>query len=140
MPDCEAIAVMILFHLGNFLDLKHFYLFYVQQHLIGDFPYTLSYNRFVDLSHRVCMPLDALFKNVLSWSTYRYFICRPYFFLLGPARTNVSTEIKYSKILLILGNILWVGFTVSSCTWLSITKERFLILLSHRLMLMIGSL
>ena len=53
MSDSEVITILTLFHLGNFRNLKHFYLFYVQQHLIEDFPNTVSYNRFVELAHRV---------------------------------------------------------------------------------------
>ena len=63
MSDSEAITILILFHLGNFRNLKHFYLFHVQQHPIGDFPNTVFYNRFVELSHRVCMPMTLFLET-----------------------------------------------------------------------------
>ncbi|MBL4752777.1 MAG: IS982 family transposase [Flavobacteriales bacterium] len=63
MSDSEVITIMILFHFGSFRNLKHFYLFYVQKHLQGEFPKTVSYNRFVELSHRVCMPMTLFLKT-----------------------------------------------------------------------------
>lgn len=63
MSDSEVITILTLFHLGNFRNLKHFYLFYVQQHLIEDFPNTVSYNRFVELAHRVCVPMTLFLKT-----------------------------------------------------------------------------
>ena len=63
MSDSEVITIMILFHFGSFRNLKHFYLFYVQKHLQSEFPKTVSYNRFVELSHRVCMPMTLFLKT-----------------------------------------------------------------------------
>jgi len=57
MSDSEVITILTLFHFRSFRNLKHFYLYYVQQHLEKDFPNTVSYNRFVELTHRVCMPM-----------------------------------------------------------------------------------
>ena len=34
MSESEVITLMVLFHLGAFRNLKHFYLFYVQVHLL----------------------------------------------------------------------------------------------------------
>lgn len=63
MSDSEVITILILFHFGSFRNLKHFYLHYVQQHLEAEFPKTVSYNRFVELSHRVCMPMTLFLKT-----------------------------------------------------------------------------
>lgn len=63
MSDSEVITIMILFHFGSFRNLKHFYQFYVQQHLHQEFPRTVSYNRFVELSHKVCMPMTLFLKT-----------------------------------------------------------------------------
>ena len=62
MSDSEVITILTLFHFGSFRNLKHFYLHYVQQHLEKDFPTTVSYNRFVELSHKVCMPMTLFLK------------------------------------------------------------------------------
>ena len=62
MSDSEVIAIMILFHYGCFKNLKHFYLYYVQNHLQSDFPNTVSYNRFVELSQKVCLPMTMFLK------------------------------------------------------------------------------
>lgn len=42
---------------------KHFYLFYVQRHMQGEFPRTVSYNRFVELSQSVLLPMSVFLKT-----------------------------------------------------------------------------
>lgn len=63
ISDSEVICILILFHLGGFRCLKHFYLFYVQQHMQSEFPATVSYNRFVELSQKVVMPMTIFLKT-----------------------------------------------------------------------------
>lgn len=63
MSDSEIICILMLFHLGGFRCLKHFYLFYVQQHMQSEFPQTVSYNRFVELSQTVLMPMTIFLKT-----------------------------------------------------------------------------
>lgn len=65
LSDAEVITIMIIFHLGNFRNLKHFYINYVQRHLVSEFPKTVSYNRFVELQQK------ALFPMVLFLKTFR---------------------------------------------------------------------
>ena len=50
--DSEIITILISFHSGQFRNFKHFYLNYVCVHLKKDFPDLVSYNRFIELSHR----------------------------------------------------------------------------------------
>ena len=38
LSDSEVITIMILFHVGGFRTLKHFYTQYVQVHLQSEFP------------------------------------------------------------------------------------------------------
>lgn len=52
MCDSEIITLLIAFHGGQFRNFKHFYLNYVSVHLRDDFPGLVSYNRFIELSHR----------------------------------------------------------------------------------------
>jgi Transposase DDE domain len=63
LSDSEVITILVLFHLGQFRNLKHFYIFYVQQHLKADFPQTVSYNRFVELQQKAAMPLAIFLKT-----------------------------------------------------------------------------
>ena len=37
LNNAEVITILILFHLGGFRNLKHFYIHYVQKHLKQDF-------------------------------------------------------------------------------------------------------
>lgn len=62
MSDSELITILIIFHYGSHRNLKHFYLYYVQKHLYADFPNTVFYNRFVELSHKVCLPMTLFLK------------------------------------------------------------------------------
>jgi hypothetical protein len=57
MSDSEVITILTLFHLGQFRNLKHFYINYVQKHLVMEFPQTVSYNRFVELQQKAFMPM-----------------------------------------------------------------------------------
>lgn len=52
LSDSEIITLLITFHGGQFRNFKHFYLNYVCEHLKSDFPGVVSYNRFIELSHR----------------------------------------------------------------------------------------
>ena len=55
-------TILISFHLGGYRNLKHYYLFYVSQHLNMEFPKLVSYNRFVELQQQVAFPLVLFLK------------------------------------------------------------------------------
>jgi len=63
MSDSEVISILVFFHLGGFRNLKHFYLHYVCKHMQREFPETVSYNRFVELNHKVCLPMTLFLKT-----------------------------------------------------------------------------
>jgi hypothetical protein len=63
MSPSEVMTIMVLFHLSNFKDMKHFYLVYVKDHLKAEFPRTVSYNRFVELMQSVIFPLAIYLKT-----------------------------------------------------------------------------
>jgi hypothetical protein len=63
MSKSEIISICILFHLSGFRCFKHFYLFYIQRHMQNDYPNTVSYNRFVELSQSVVMPMAIFLKT-----------------------------------------------------------------------------
>lgn len=64
LNDAEVITIMILFHLGGFRKLKHYYINYVQKHLQEEFPQTVSYNRFVELQQKALMPMIIFLKTL----------------------------------------------------------------------------
>lgn len=64
LSDSEVITIMIAFHLGGYRNLKHFYTQYVQVHLTGDFPETVSYNRFVELQQKALFPMVIFLKMI----------------------------------------------------------------------------
>ena len=57
MSDSEIMTILVLFHTHRFRDLKSFYLGYICQHMRGDFPHRLSYNRFVERQAQVALHL-----------------------------------------------------------------------------------
>ena len=63
MSKSEVISICLLFHLSGFRCFKHFYMFYVQRHMQSEFPRTVSYNRFVELSAGVLMPMTIFLKT-----------------------------------------------------------------------------
>ena len=63
MSESEIMTIIVCYHFGSFANFKHYYLFYVRQHLAGDFPTAVSYNRFVELMPRVFFMM-MLFMNL----------------------------------------------------------------------------
>jgi hypothetical protein len=57
LSDSEVITILAIFHLGQFRNLKSFYNDYVKVHLTGEFPQTVSYNRFVELQQKALCPM-----------------------------------------------------------------------------------
>jgi hypothetical protein len=62
LSDSEIITILVIFHLGQFRNLKHFYINYLQKHLNREFPETVSYNRFVELQQKALMPMCAFMQ------------------------------------------------------------------------------
>lgn len=52
LSDSEIITILILFHNNRLRDLKTFYLGHICGHMKGDFPNTVSYNRFTELCQK----------------------------------------------------------------------------------------
>ena len=63
LSDSEVITILILFHAGQFRNLKHFYLNYVRTHMQNEFPHTVSYNRFVELQQKAAMTMAIFLKT-----------------------------------------------------------------------------
>lgn len=63
MSKSEVITICLLFHLSGFWCFKHFYIFYLQRHMQAEFPRTVSYNRFVELSQSVLLPMSIFLKT-----------------------------------------------------------------------------
>ncbi|WP_254846232.1 hypothetical protein [Sphingobacterium sp. CZ-UAM] len=61
--ESELMSLMILFHAGQFNNLKSFYTYYALPHLTDLFPGLPSYNRFVELQPR-CAVLFMLFVKM----------------------------------------------------------------------------
>ncbi len=93
MSKSEVISICMLFHLSGFRCFKHFYMFYVQRHMQGGFPHTVSYNRFVELSGGVLMPMAIFLK------TCRLGLCSGISFVDStPIRVCHNKRIKRNKV------------------------------------------
>lgn len=77
LSDSKVMTILILFHSSSFRDLKHFYLF-VRTQMKSDFPHTVSYNRFVELERKVCIPLVVFLKMKGFGAMHRHFFYRFY--------------------------------------------------------------
>lgn len=64
LSDSEVITILILFHLGQFRNLKHYYINYIQKHLTSDFPETVSYNRFTELQKKALLPMTIFLQSM----------------------------------------------------------------------------
>jgi len=63
MSESEIMTITVLFHLGGFRTFKHFYIYYVKEHMKEEFPETVSYNRFTELMQRNLMPMTLFLKT-----------------------------------------------------------------------------
>lgn len=63
LSDSEVMTILIAFHLSGMRNLKHFYVFYVKEHLKAEFPCLVSYNRFVELQQKIALPLVLFLKT-----------------------------------------------------------------------------
>lgn len=62
LSDGEIVAILVCFHFGTFHNFKHYYLFFIKEHLHSFFPAAVSYNRFVELESRVAIPMILMLK------------------------------------------------------------------------------
>ncbi len=63
MSCSEVITIMVIFHTGGYRNMKHFYIHFVQKHLVHLFPETVSYNRFVELMQAATLPMTIFMKT-----------------------------------------------------------------------------
>jgi hypothetical protein len=59
----EVMTIQVLFHLSGIRTFKKFYTGYVQEHLRAYFPDLVSYNRMVELSSQMIVPLAIYLKT-----------------------------------------------------------------------------
>jgi hypothetical protein len=64
MSESEIITILMLYHFGTFANFKHFYLHYICAHLEKEFPKRLSYSRFIQIEHRVFIPMMFFLNTV----------------------------------------------------------------------------
>lgn len=64
MSESEIITILLCFHFGSFKNFKHYYLFFIGEHLKEEFPNQLSYNRFIQIEHKVLVPMILFLKLI----------------------------------------------------------------------------
>ena len=64
MSDSEMMTILMMYHFGGFDNFKFYYLHYICIHLKKDFPNALSYSRFIQLEHRLFIPMMFLLNTV----------------------------------------------------------------------------
>ena len=65
MSQSEIDTILILFHLGGYSCLKHFYVTHICTNMKTDFPNRVSYNRFVELQKNAIIMLTCYLKDKL---------------------------------------------------------------------------
>jgi hypothetical protein len=69
LSPSEIMTILICFHPSNYRNFKAFYIDYVSIYLKNMFPTLLSYNRFVEVTPTVLLPLCAYLKSRLGTPT-----------------------------------------------------------------------
>lgn len=62
----EIMMIIIYFHQSRYRNFKAYYTEHICQHLRGEFPNVVSYERFVSLTPSVFGPLSAYLKNLYA--------------------------------------------------------------------------
>ena len=62
MSKSEIMTILRCYHFGSFRNFKHYYLFFIKEHLASYFPKAVSYTRFVELMPRVFFELMAFMR------------------------------------------------------------------------------
>ena len=65
LTDAEVILILILFHMGGYKCLKHYYVNYICKHCNHMFTRHISYNRFVERQQSVLLQLGYFVKTIL---------------------------------------------------------------------------
>ena len=62
MSKSEIMTILLCYHFGSFRNFKHYYLFFIKEHMASYFPKAVSYTRFVELMPRVFFELMAFMR------------------------------------------------------------------------------
>ena len=62
MSKSEIMTILLCYHFGSFRNFKHYYLFFIREHLASYFPNAVSYTRFVEIMPRVFFDLMAFMR------------------------------------------------------------------------------
>ena len=62
MSKSEIMTILLCYHFGSFRNFKHYYLFFIKEHLASYFPKAVSYTRFVELMPRVFFDMTAFMR------------------------------------------------------------------------------
>lgn len=74
LTTSEIMTIIILFHQSCYRNFKTFYIEHVSKHLLKYFPQLVSYNRFVELTKSVIVPLCFFTQLLTGKKTGIYFI------------------------------------------------------------------
>ena len=74
LTTSEIMTIIILFHQSCYRNFKTFYIEHVNKYLFTDFPQLVSYNRFVELTKSVIVPLCFFTQLLTGEKTGIYFI------------------------------------------------------------------
>ena len=67
MPKSEIMTILLCYHFGSFRNFKHYYLFFIEEHLASYFLYAVSYTCFVDSTMiPVCHSMRRKFNKVFD--------------------------------------------------------------------------
>ena len=88
LSSSEIMTILIYFHQSHYRNFKHYYLSYVSQVLKAHFTGLVSYNRFVELTKSVMVPLCCFLQTLKGDQTGIYFIDATTIAVCHPKRAN----------------------------------------------------
>ena len=120
MSKSEIITILICFHFNSYRNFRHYYTFFVKEHLADLFPNQLSYNRFLELEARVSVEM-MMFLQICCFGRCTGIILLTQL-VFQFAIINVFVAIRFLEIMQQGVRVQWDGILDSNYI-LSVMKE-----------------
>lgn len=118
MSDSEIIYILVCYHFVTFRNFRHYYLFFIKNHMRSYFPRAVSYNRFVEMMPRM------FFQIILFMKLQAFGRCNGISFVDSTMILVCHITTRFSGVLPLTIREPWAGVTNSSCICCAMTAEK----------------
>ena len=124
MSKSEIITILICFHFNSYRNFRHYYIFFVKEHLADLFPNQLSYNRFLELEARVSVEM-MMFLQICCFGRCTVVLVLLTQLVFQFAIINVFVAIRFLEIMQQGVRVQWDGILDSNYILSAMKEVRF---------------